>query len=409
MSANSLKKRLRMPGKAGIRRGVLAVHLWLGVIIGLYFSAMGLTGSVLVFEKELTHITAPETAHVTPPTAGAAPMPIEEIQTRLKAELPKASPGDLAFMIMPEAAGGAYTLSLGDGGEKRYVTVDPYTGRILRNVNARATLVGFCQEFHIYLLNGQKGLLVNGYGALLTAILLLSGLWLWWPATVRQIRSRITVKWGAGAKRVTHDLHNTFGIYTLPLLLMVTLTGAMFAFFEPVQKAVYALTHTAKPAKPAPIIPPANAKRLPADTLVATANAITPEARMLSFIYPTKPAQPFTCYKQRSLGFLPYIQVSINPYTGKVLRVSDDATAPLGDRVLRALSSLHFGWWGGITTKILYSLLGLTPITLFVTGLLMYLRKRRAKSANKRRRETTGDPNTEEPEAVSHRREEARV
>jgi len=409
MSANLLKKRLRMPGKAGIRRAVLVIHLWLGVIVGLYFSAMGLTGGVIVFENEITRITAPEMGHVAPPTAVATLMPIAEIQSRLKAALPKADPSDLAFMIMPKEDEAAYAVSLGDGGAKRYITIDPYTGRIIRNVNARATLVGFCQEFHIYLLNGPKGFVVNGFGGLLTAILLLSGIWLWWPATVRQIRSRITVKWGAGAKRVTHDLHNTFGIYTLPLLLTMTLTGAMFGFFEPVQKAVYALTHTAKPAKPAPIIPPANAKRLPVDTLVATANKVVPDARMLSFMYPTKPAQPFNCFKKRELGFLPYVQVSINPYTGKILKVSDDATAPLGDRVLRTLSSLHFGWWGGITTKILYSLMGLTPLTLFVTGLLMYIRKRRAKSESKRRRVSADTPLLEAVEHRSHRREEARV
>jgi len=45
---------------------------------------------------------------------------------------------------------------------------------------------------------------------------------------------------------------------------------------------------------------------------------------------------------------------------------------PLGDAILQWFGKLHFGNFGGIPIKILWTLFGLAPAFLFVTGGLMW-------------------------------------
>ena len=74
--------------RAALRRGVAFVHLWFGLILGLYFVAVGLSGSLLVFESELKAAAYPETVRVAPPSAGAALMPVSAVLAHLKQERP---------------------------------------------------------------------------------------------------------------------------------------------------------------------------------------------------------------------------------------------------------------------------------------------------------------------------------
>ena len=46
-----------------------------------------------------------------------------------------------------------------------------------------------------------------------------------------------------------------------------------------------------------------------------------------------------------------------------------------GDTVLDWLTRLHFGRWGGIPTKTLWTIFGLVPVVLFVSGAYMWWRR----------------------------------
>ena len=65
-----------------------------------------------------------------------------------------------------------------------------------------------------------------------------------------------------------------------------------------------------------------------------------------------------------------------NPFDNLLERLDpmdQAATFPrFGDDVLYWLTRLHFGRWGGIPTKLLWTLLGLVPAGLFVTGAYMW-------------------------------------
>ena len=63
-----------------------------------------------------------------------------------------------------------------------------------------------------------------------------------------------------------------------------------------------------------------------------------------------------------------------------------------GDNVLYWLTRIHFGRWGGIPTKVLWTLFGLAPAALFVTGAYMWWCRVLRPSLNRNQQPTPADP-----------------
>lgn len=373
--------------KVALRKAVFFVHLWLGLIVGIYFTVAGITGSVLVFKEDIeTHWIMPERTGVKPPTADAQLMPLSQIIAQLRAEFPQTKDNDFSLINPPEQPGGAYFLRLPVDKKSYATTVDPYTGKVIRQFLYQDTWLNWIDDLHVDLLQKAPGKIANGYLGLLAGVLLLSGIWLWWPKNWRQIKIRSTIKRGGGANRIIADLHNVLGIYSLLLLLVVTLTGSVIVFHQPIQKFVISLVGKPKPQRAPQVNPSPGAQRLPVDQLLPAAEKIAPESSFVFILFPTKPRQAFQCYKRAKVGILPDTSIFIDPYNGKVLRVDREITAPLSRKIMRSASGLHFGRWGYFGIKIVYALLGLIPLGLFITGVLMYLKSRRAKAKSKARR-----------------------
>ena len=54
------------PRKVFWRKALFQVHLWLGVILGLYFVVVALTGSIIVYKKEIERSQIPHLTRVEP-------------------------------------------------------------------------------------------------------------------------------------------------------------------------------------------------------------------------------------------------------------------------------------------------------------------------------------------------------
>lgn len=385
---------LRLSPRAGLilRKGMYFIHLWFGLFVGLYFSVIGLTGSLIVFHHELMLLKAPELQYVAPPHPGAKPLPLSQILASVKNQFPDLPEEKIGRIELPDSPGGAYKIRIGTYRENfniREATVDPYTGRVIQNMKVVETFLGFSVLLHIYLLLGVQGWFANSYLGVLSGLLVLTGVWLWWPRTLRQMKIRLSVKWGAEPRRLFYDLHNVFGMYTLPLLLITALSGATFAFYTPVLEFVTQITGTTphKPIEKVPVPAGGVAKRLPLETLALIAEKAAPlEVPLKGLNYPAKADQPFTCYKERGhTGFLNYISYTIDPYRGTVLQTDDERTASFGERIVIVFTRLHFGWWGGLFTKILYAISGLVPLGLFITGIYTWGLKRKARIKKRKR------------------------
>jgi len=84
-------------------------------------------------------------------------------------------------------------------------------------------------EFHDHLLAGRTGLLVNGIGAMVVALLFITGLMLWWPRPGYWLRS-ITIRTRVGGWLFIRELHNALGFWLLAFIAMWVMTALYFAF-----------------------------------------------------------------------------------------------------------------------------------------------------------------------------------
>lgn len=357
---------------------MFVAHLWLGLILGIYFVVMGLTGSVLAYRHTLDAALDARLRVVPGPRRAS----LDEVLAAIRESHPDAKP---TRVDVPESADWAYVV-LTSGKPAQQVLVDPYSSEVRGIRDPEATFVGWVYRLHRNLLFDKPGHTANAYAALAVGWLLVTGLLLWWPKTRGQLRMRLRVASKASLKRRMHDWHNVLGIYSLPILLVVVLTGTTFEFKEPVGKAVYVLTGS--PADPKPIKHVTPGASRPWQELLDRAESAAPGRTSFIFL-PSKRNPAFRIIRELPGGesLRRRATISVDPGSGEVVRV-DGVKPSIGKVIVEAFAPLHFGQWGGAFSTVLQALLGLCPLGLFCTGLYKTVGRQ------KNRREAGGKPSS---------------
>jgi uncharacterized iron-regulated membrane protein len=209
-------------------------------------------------------------------------------------------------------------------------------------------------------------------------VLSLTGLVLW-PGW-RKLITGFKIKWNASPKRLNFDLHKVIGVTMVVFLVLTAFTGFCWNFYEFTQPAIYAMTAT--PTLPDPVSKPiVNKLPLNLTALVAKAEAAFPEGKLTTVYLPTKPEDALSAYLKMGEGLDYGNVVYLDQFSGQVIRIDDERQAKLGDRILNSFTPLHYGTFGGISTRILYVFVGLVPTLLLVTGFMMWRYRRRGKKA----------------------------
>jgi uncharacterized iron-regulated membrane protein len=74
------------------------------------------------------------------------------------------------------------------------------------------------------------GKVIVGISTLLMVIIILTGVVIWWPKSLKALKHRVSVKVRMGWHRLFYDLHVAGGIYATLLLLVMALTGLTWSF-----------------------------------------------------------------------------------------------------------------------------------------------------------------------------------
>jgi vanillate O-demethylase ferredoxin subunit len=351
-----------MPPK--LRQLLYRVHQVAGLTLGLLWALLGVSGSLLVFRPQIENAQRPA---VKP---GGASTSLQAASDRV---LDGREGRRLARWILPQTVGQPWEFVLQVRGARNLkeaqlvsVYVDPSTGAILGERAHEGGFFAFLRDFHFALFGGVTGLRVNGWLAVALGLFALPGLALWWPGW-GNVRGAL---WGQPGG-FAWSWHRAGGFWSSAFLLLWSLTGASFAFREPVTDAVLWLTASAPPERPPTVILRGIENRVPLDQLWQTAREQVPTARLTVMRYPGAPAQPFAFTAESSGG---EHTIFLDPY-GKVLRVDRPEARSAGTRLLAAFTPWHTGAWGGVAAQALWALFGLAPAALFATGVTMGWRR----------------------------------
>lgn len=362
-----------------LRDVFFVVHRYLGLAIGLIVILIGLTGSILVFHTEISQAQRYHQIGAIAPHGDT--LPVETILNAAKAvyaSQPDAVPQALYMPIKPnQPARIAYATKANDWIDNY---VDPYTGAFLGNTltpNPVENFFKLAYKLHYELLAGDIGLKLVGIVGLLMCILTITGVVLW-PGW-RKLITGFKIKWDAHPKRVSFDLHKVVGIFTVVFLLFTFFTGFAWnlnEFSEPIIRAV-----TFSPVKVEPVSQLiAGRSPLPLTAQLKTAQSTFPGATLQTVYFPGQPEATISMrYKfPQEPGDEGHSYVYLDQYSGEVLRVDNGLEQSLGDRFLNSFTTLHYGTFWGLPSRILYVFVGLAPLVLFITGSVMWWYRRQA-------------------------------
>ena len=126
-----------------------------------------------------------------------------------------------------------------------YVVIMSVTGSIIvfRDELSRWFSVEWLVDLHENLLFGEKGRLMNGFGAICVTTVCLTGAIIWWPG-LKNWRRSLKVSWGSRLARFNWDTHSALGFWCFLFILMWGISGLYFSF----PQAIYAPASLADPA-----------------------------------------------------------------------------------------------------------------------------------------------------------------
>jgi uncharacterized iron-regulated membrane protein len=212
-----------------VRRAIFQVHLWSGIGLALYILVICVSGSAIVFRRDLDKTLCPPDVRV---QAGPHRLSTAELTSKAHARYPRFDSSQITVRSARAANAPVEVLFSGRGVQLDRL-FDPYTGEDLADaIGCEPRFVTTLAAFHDHLGGGQTGLLVNGLAAIAVSLLALSGVIVWWPGK-RHLWRAMTVRMNAPLPRLLRDLHGALGFWLVLLVLLWTLTGIYFAFPRP--------------------------------------------------------------------------------------------------------------------------------------------------------------------------------
>lgn len=360
-----------------LRKAVLFLHLCIGLVLGLYFSLLGLTGSALIFKSELHRFFKPSLYYVVPPE-NSSRLSLDKLAQVFKDNHPDIS---IASLGLPVVASDVLIVGYRapEPGQKKgqsmQALIDPYTGKVITEQLSGGWFFRTLHNLHAKLLLDDLGEDIHRYGVLAIFALLLSGFLL---------GPKIKIKFDGTFNRKIFDVHNVVGFFAGGVLFVLALTASSDLWHEQALAIVGGLT--GGPAEAEKKAVEANKKGPPPsyDAMLATARSALPNmvAVAITDKFGVRMVSPEDSY------VVPYVvprcvTVFFNKSDARLLRVEDPVKLPLGQQIMAWLLPIHFGQWGpGISyyfVKAIWFVAGLCPSILFGSAVMMFLLKHGSK------------------------------
>lgn len=370
---------------------MLFCHRWLGFISGLVVFIVSITGCIFCFQDEIQDAVY---QYRTVQNTGKPYVQPSLLIARVKKAYPKASP-DFIYYYGKERPAGVLANMGKEGFE--YVFLNPYTGNITYHEKPQTNFFIIVEYIHLYLLLPPAiGKWIVGVSVILFMLIMVTGLILWWPKRKTDRKRSFTIKWNGRWRRVNYDLHNVLGFYATAIAMILAISGLAIAF-EPVSKAIYNTANLGKIDYQTEVTEPKSdslKKAGVADEPViniafAHARQQSPEAEM--FLIHNDPAVSGAIgvgAYPKSMHYAGASGYEFDKYNGKLLKAYPYHKKSPGLKLNEMNYDIHVGQIFGLTTKIIAFSASLICASLPVTGLIIWLgkRKKSKKNPNIRRR-----------------------
>jgi uncharacterized iron-regulated membrane protein len=379
-----------------MRKGLVRVHRWLGIIAGLYVALIALSGIGMVFSTtfyewefgaDKVSIPVQDRPYAAPDlwlkNAEAKFGRLSNVEGYFG---PRATPMRISAPTIVYTPSGREAHGI--------VTVNPYTGEPLAHFIAEDSWSMLPLKLHMSLFLPPA---VSSWVLVVFSVLIfgfaLSGLYLWWPGRKRIKAAMVIPKPTSitGLRR----FHAGIGFWSSPLLVLAAITGLMLTRFDVAEVMTSPLGAAAEyDASIAPKATCAANTSSNAGDAVAKARAKYPGTELASIFLPT-PESPFYHIimrpAQSTVPARGNVEIIVDAKCGNILFSRGDKEMKAGDTVLTYLVELHNGRLFGFFGEALIVLQGLALLTLPLAGMTLFLRRSARKRAAEQLRSEIAD------------------
>ncbi|EOQ88581.1 PepSY domain protein [Leptospira yanagawae serovar Saopaulo str. Sao Paulo = ATCC 700523] len=343
------------------------LHLVLGLFGSLFLLILGITGSLLVYGKEIQ-------SFLTPMEIGGSEkrLGFDTLYHQFQKQVPDGSiAGWLVSDIVDQPDQIWYHHKENPNQEFVYL-LDPFQGNVIGSLkdDRRDSFYGFLLVLHYSLFMGGIGYFITGCFAIIYLLLVFTGIKLY----KRFWNSLFRLRFKESFQILFSDLHKFVGINAVWFHLILAITGGWWSIRDtlirnhPEEKIVHGLWSESKSI----------------ESLLKKSKIQIPGFQLgyISFPHHSED-EPIGLYGNRfqsSAWESRYgSYVLFIPNTEDIVRKVDISKVSLLTQVLDAFRPLHFGTFANHFSKILWVMGGLTPAILSISGFLIFYKKRQNK------------------------------
>lgn len=363
-------------------RAMLAGHSALGLAFAALIYIVCVTGSVTVFVHELHRWEQPDAPLAAGPATPAA------VQTALDNAYAQARADNAVHDIFimgpgqmtPRFSVHYHSHETGKDGE----WIANSDGTLA--VRAVAPWSEFLSRLHMDLhLPHTWGLFLVG----LIGVTLLSSLVSGVLAHPRIFKDAFSLRWGGSNRLQNADLHNRLSVWGLPFHFVVTLTGSLLGLSTAIIGVLAVAAYDGDREKAIAAIlgpgPTADEAPAPLPNVVPMMNRVLNQDRAVKFaslrIAHVGEAGQAVQLGMRAPGHVAFSNTYYFDGAGNAKGDGGVESGGVGQQILGALQPLHFGWFGGLTIKLVYAALGLALTVITQSGVVIWLARKREKGA----------------------------
>jgi len=356
-----------------MNKTIQKIHLWLGLTCGLITSFSGLTGSLYVWQPEISALLNPNL------------LKVEDIGNLEERTILESAASLLAIhgdsinsMFLPYREQETISVQFNNAKTTYY---HPKTLAFLGRKSASILFFENLLVLHRTLGIPTYGKYIVGTNAILFFLFLLtSGIYIWKTSYRNNLKEGFTIKWKGKRKKINFDLHKAFGAYFMIPLLIMALSGSYFTY-NSYYKSALSLFDGKRDSTGMDIQRPFmrwDSLRLE-DHLLSGSE--TYALRAIHFPKEASDHYRLRYIKERFITseLRRTKEVELDA-TGRVWVVSDFRTDPNSNRMATQFYPIHIGEMAGTVGRLLVFVSGMVPLLLFFTGLNIYRNKRRKRT-----------------------------
>jgi uncharacterized iron-regulated membrane protein len=258
--------------------------------------------------------------------------------------------------------------------------LNQYTGELLSTpVGLSDNLTDWLLDLHFKLLLDANGIFLGALVSLLLLFLGISGIilyrkfWLYF----------FTLRVKAASRIFFSDIHKMIGIASSPVIIILAFTGAYWNIAEVIHEVEEHVIKT-----PHILTQPLHNKDISLQALYEKTTSTINDFEATYLLMPYEPDMHITFYGKintsNPLNSNYASSINYDKITGELVIFEDVRQANALHVTIDSFRKLHFGHFAGLISKVVWCILGLSPVILALTGLyLFWYRRRKRVSKNK--------------------------